>query len=208
MLTHQQIWTAVDALAEKFGFSASGLARRAGLDPTTFNKSKRLTPDGRERWPSTESIAKILKATGAGIDDFVSLIRPQGQQAAGMRLPLIDSEKAALPGSFDDTGRPSGPDWSDISLPAAADTQAFALELASGAAPYREGDVLVIVPRDALRRGDRVFIRTAAGRVILGEMRRETAQGIDIIPFGGDAGMVTVTKSEAELVGRIRWASQ
>ena len=55
MLTHAQIWHAIDSLAERYGLSASGLARKAGLDPTTFNVSKRQSVDGRLRWPSTES---------------------------------------------------------------------------------------------------------------------------------------------------------
>jgi phage repressor protein C with HTH and peptisase S24 domain len=74
LLTHGQIWTALDRLAERAGLSASGLAKKSGLDPTTFNKSKRITPDGRERWPSTESIAKALEATNRSIDSFVQLI--------------------------------------------------------------------------------------------------------------------------------------
>ena len=61
MLTHAQIWSAIDRLAARAGLTASGLARRAGLDPTTFNKSKRMTAAGRARWPSTESIAKALR---------------------------------------------------------------------------------------------------------------------------------------------------
>jgi phage repressor protein C with HTH and peptisase S24 domain len=60
MLTHAQVWSAIDRLATRAGLSASGLAKRAGLDPTTFNKSKRFTAEGRARWPSTESIAKAL----------------------------------------------------------------------------------------------------------------------------------------------------
>ncbi len=68
MLTHGQVWAALDRLAERAGLSPSGLARRAGLDPTTFNKSKRVTSDGRERWPSTESLAKALAASGSSID--------------------------------------------------------------------------------------------------------------------------------------------
>jgi phage repressor protein C with HTH and peptisase S24 domain len=71
MLTHGQVWAALDRLAERAGLSPSGLARRAGLDPTTFNKSKRVTSDGRERWPSTESLAKALAASGSSIDIFV-----------------------------------------------------------------------------------------------------------------------------------------
>ena len=54
MLTHAQIWNALDRLAARSGLSASGLAKRAGLDPTTFNKSKRITPDGRQRWQITD----------------------------------------------------------------------------------------------------------------------------------------------------------
>src|SRR5215218_8227920 len=74
MLSHARIWAAVDRLAEKYGLSASGLARKAGLDPTSFNRSKRTSPEGRDRWPSTESVAKILRATGASVEDFLRLV--------------------------------------------------------------------------------------------------------------------------------------
>ena len=86
MLTHIQIWTALDRLAERAGLSPSGLAKKSGLDPTTFNKSKRITTDGRERWPSTESVAKALAATNTAIDSFVQLIED------GARIPelLVD----------------------------------------------------------------------------------------------------------------------
>src|ERR1700731_4282755 len=73
ILTHDQIWTALDRLAGRAGLSPSGLAKRSGLDPTTFNKSKRVTPDGRERWPSTESVSKALAATTSSIEPFVQL---------------------------------------------------------------------------------------------------------------------------------------
>src|SRR5438094_3596715 len=88
MLTHDQIWTALDRLAARAGLSPSGLAKRAGLDPTTFNKSKRITPDGRARWPSTESVAKALAATGTSVDIFVQLIEDTGR-ALAQSVPLI-----------------------------------------------------------------------------------------------------------------------
>src|ERR1700716_3149995 len=92
ILTHDQIWTALDRLAERSGLSSSGLARRSGLDPTTFNKSKRITSDGRERWPSTESVAKALAATNSSIDIFVQLIGdgPRTVQS----LPLVGFAQA------------------------------------------------------------------------------------------------------------------
>src|SRR5215470_1796468 len=97
MLTHAQIWTALDRLAARAGLSPSGLAKRAGLDPTTFNKSKRITSDGRARWPSTESVAKSLDATGVSFDDFVALISdqaPPGRKA----VPLISFTEATAGG--------------------------------------------------------------------------------------------------------------
>ena len=78
MLTHADVWRAIDRLAQEYGLSASGLARRAGLDPTTFNKSKRITREGKNRWPSTESVAKVLTATGASLNEFVSYVGESG----------------------------------------------------------------------------------------------------------------------------------
>src|ERR1700687_2424502 len=102
MLTHGQIWTALARLAERGGLSPSGLAKRAGLDPTTFNKSKRITPDGRERWPSTESVAKALAATNSSIDSFVQLI---GDSARTVRsVPLLGFAQAAGARCFVDVG--------------------------------------------------------------------------------------------------------
>src|ERR1700743_3643999 len=96
MLSHEQVWTALDRLAERAGLSASGLAKKSGLDPTTFNKSKRVTPDGRERWPSTESISKALAATASSIDSFVQLI---GDGRGGVQsMPLLDFAQAAASG--------------------------------------------------------------------------------------------------------------
>src|SRR5258708_31026375 len=93
ILSHDQVWTALDRLAERAGLSASGLAKRSGLDPTTFNKSKRITGDGRERWPSTESVSKALAATNASIETFVLLIgdRARSQQS----VPLLGLAQAA-----------------------------------------------------------------------------------------------------------------
>ena len=50
MLTHAQIWKALDRLAVHAGLSTSGLAKKAGLDPTAFNMSKRISTEGRERF--------------------------------------------------------------------------------------------------------------------------------------------------------------
>src|ERR1700743_837195 len=114
-LSHEQVWTALDRLAERAGLSASGLAKKSGLDPTTFNKSKRVTADGRERWPSTESIAKALAATASSIDHFVQLIGDHPQQAR--TIPLFGLAQAANGGAFDEQGFPAGRGRQEMALP-------------------------------------------------------------------------------------------
>ena len=73
-MNHYQIWHAIELFAHDHGMSCSGLAKVSGLDPTTFNKSKRMTVFGQPRWPSTCSISKILSATGASAKDFFKYI--------------------------------------------------------------------------------------------------------------------------------------
>src|SRR5882672_9051460 len=98
MLTHAQIWTALDRLAALAGLSPSGLAKKSGLDPTTFNKSNRITPNGHSRWPSTESVAKALAATETSMDTFVQLIEATGRSETRKSVPLIGLEQAGQHG--------------------------------------------------------------------------------------------------------------
>src|ERR1044071_960850 len=111
MLRHQDIWAAIDRLAAAYGMTASGLARKAGLDPTTFNRSKRIAADGRLRWPSTESIAKVLDATGAPLDEFMTFVAGTGWSAPRRRIPLLGLAQAGAGGFFDDAGFPIGNGW-------------------------------------------------------------------------------------------------
>src|SRR5262245_66632771 len=109
MFTHKQLWNAIDALADKHGLSASGLAKRAGLDPTAFNPSKRVGPDGRERWPTTESLSKVLAAVGSSMDEFVIFLTGRkGMEKMRTTIPLIGFAKAGKGGYFDDAGFPAG----------------------------------------------------------------------------------------------------
>src|SRR6201997_2233019 len=159
MLTHAQIWKALDRLAARAGLSASGLAKKAGLDPTTFNKSKRITPDGRARWPSTESVAKSLAATGTPFDVFVQLVdnnRPLPKRS----VPLIGLAQAGKAGFFDDAGFPVGHGWDEIPIPTVTDEHAYALEISgkSMEPAYRDDAVVIVSPGASVRRGDRVVV--------------------------------------------------
>src|SRR5579871_1911093 len=131
-MKHEDVWRALDTLAAENGLSASGLAKQSGLDPTTFNPSKRCMPDGRARWPSTESLAKVLNATGASLEAFTALVTGARALPAGARpvanlrrIPLIGLAQAGGQGYFDDGGYPVGGAWDEVSLPDIADPHAY-----------------------------------------------------------------------------------
>ncbi|UWU76443.1 helix-turn-helix transcriptional regulator [Bradyrhizobium huanghuaihaiense] len=208
MLTHDQIWVALDRLAARAGLSPSGLAKRAGLDPTTFNRSKRVTPDGRERWPSTESIAKALAATGDSIDTFARLV--DDETGDGRSVPLLGLALASASGAFDESGLPSGKGWTEVALPTVEDSQTFALEIAGDAlAPtYRDGDVILVSPGTAIRKGDRVVVKTRAGEVTIATLKRRTTKSLELQPLDAAQAERTMATGEVAWIARIVWASQ
>jgi len=210
MLTHTQVWSAIDRLATRAGLSASGLARRAGLDPTTFNKSKRITPQGRARWPSTESISKALVATGTTFDTFVGLIEQTGGGGAARAVPLIGFAEAGSGGYFDDGGFPAGEGWDEIAFPALNDEHAFALEVSgqSMEPAYRDGDVIVVSPAAPIRRGDRVVVRTKAGEVMAKELKRRTAKSIELKSLNPQHADRNLAVPDVLWIARILWTSQ
>jgi phage repressor protein C with HTH and peptisase S24 domain len=208
MLTHAQIWNAIDRLAARAKLSPSGLAKRSGLDPTTFNRSKRITPDGRARWPSTESVAKALSATGTGVETFVSLIADS--TGAAQAVPLIGFAEAGDGGYFDDGGFPVGKGWDEIAFPAVNDEHAYALEISGDSMQpaYRDGDVIIVSPAAPVRRGDRVVVRTKDGEVLAKELKRQTAKMIELKSLNADHGERTLALEDVLWVARIVWASQ
>ena len=209
MLTHADIWNAVDRLAARSGLSASGLAKKAGLDPTTFNKSKRVTPEGRPRWPSTESIAKSLQATGVTIDTFVSLINDRGG-AVTQSVPLIALTQASGGNYFDDRGFPVGKGWDEIAFPAVNDEHVYALEVSGDSMQpaYRDGTVIVVSPSAPIRRGDRVVVKTRDGEVLARELKRRTARSIELRSLNPGHTERALSVDDVRWIARIMWASQ
>jgi phage repressor protein C with HTH and peptisase S24 domain len=223
MLSHERIWSALDALAERHGLTASGLARRAGLDPTAFNKSKRCGTDGRDRWPSTESLAKVLSATGSSLEEFLSLVRggrspgeggfPEGAfppQASS--IPLLGFAQAGSGGFFDDGGFPAGQGWDVVDFPAQPSDRpgVYALEVQGDSMLplYRDGDILIVEPGAQIRRGDRVVVRSRDGEVMAKVLNRQTPKSVELISLNPDHPSRSFDIGEIDWIARIIWASQ
>ncbi|EJL53067.1 MULTISPECIES: helix-turn-helix transcriptional regulator [unclassified Rhizobium] len=221
MLSHEQIWGAIDRLAERHDLTPSGLARRAGLDPTSFNKSKRLSADGRLRWPSTESIAKVLDATGASMEQFLTFMRPTGSFSSlpdgtfppqGSSIPLLGFAQAGAGGFFDDGGFPAGQGWDVVEFPAAPSQKAgvYALEVQGESMMplYRDGDVLIVEPGAQVRRNDRVVVKTREGEVMAKLLLRQSPRSIELMSLNPEHPNRTIELSDVDWIARIIWASQ
>ena len=214
MLSHERVWAAIDALAERYSLSASGLAKRAGLDSTAFNKSKRLSADGRPRWPSTESVAKIIDATSSSLDEFMSLVddrapsRGAGRTSGG--VPLLGFAQAGAGGFFDDAGFPAGQGWDLVELPAQSGEGAYALQVQGDSMLplYRDGDVLIVEPGANVRKGDRVVVKTREGEVMAKILDRQTAQSVELSSLNPQHPDRKLAASEVDWLARIVWASQ
>lgn len=215
MLTHEQIWRAIDRLATTFGYSPSGLAKQSGLDPTSFNKSKRIGPDGKPRWPSTESISRILGATGATMSDFIALVQDidESNQSHKNSIPVIGFAQAGAKGYFDEEGYPEGDSWNEVLFPdfnTKNNDNIYALEISSNSMQplYREGDILVVSPESKIRTGDRVIIKTTGGEVMAKELLKQNSSQIEIRSLNPEHENRKISTKDIAWIARILWVSQ
>jgi phage repressor protein C with HTH and peptisase S24 domain len=222
MLSHEAVWAAIDALAERKRLTASGLARKSGLDPTSFNKSKRVTSAGRLRWPSTESIAKALKATDTPLDEFMNLVSSQNSPGASKlrgttyrvsksrAVPVVGLAQAGVGGFFDDGGFPIGHGWDEIPFPAQEPDAVYALQVTGDSMQplYRDGDVIIVCPGASLRKGDRVVVKTLDGEVMAKMLGRRTSKLVELKSLNPAHEDRQFAPGEIEWIARIIWASQ
>lgn len=216
MLSHERVWAAIDALAERYSLSASGLAKRAGLDSTAFNKSKRQSADGRPRWPSTESLAKIIEATGASLDEFLGLVEGKPQQPSGalprqgQSVPLLGFAQAGAGGFFEDGGFPVGQGFDIVEPPLRSGDNSYALKVQGDSMLplYRDGDVLIVEPGATVHKGDRVVVKTLGGEVMAKILSRRSPKAIELLSLNPDHPNREIPMPEVEWVARIVWASQ
>lgn len=216
MLTHRNIWKAIDSLAESQGITPSALARRAGLDSSAFNKSKRVSELGKMRWPSTESLAKVLEATGSSFGDLAALLEAESETvettaaAKAQRVPVIGIAQASAEGFFDDAGHPVGSGWDVIEFPEVVDPSLYALEISGDSMEpvFRDGDRILVSPSSVVRRGDRVVVKTRKGEVMAKVLSRKTATKVELTSFNPAYSPRDLHWTELEWIARIVWASQ
>lgn len=217
MLTHHQIWSAIDALALRSDLTPSGLAKLAGLDPTTFNKSKRKTAEGKERWPSTESIAKILEVTDNTIEDFAVLISStQSKQMERLQhLPMISSDQVLHFDTIPSSAPTPHTEIDTIPLADLVSKDSFVLEVEGHILePYFfEGTLLIISPLSSsllsnLRPNDLMVFKSNTKSLNVGYFVRKTVKVLELKKHSQDDQITSHALSEIQWMGRVLWATQ
>lgn len=216
MISHNRIWKSIDSLAKRHDLTPSGLARLAGLDPTAFNPSKRTSKDGRARWPSMESIAKVLNATGEDMSSVfcgetdIKYSQDLPAKIRSQNVPLLGFAEAGAGGYFDGGGFPVGQGWDEIATPFQATEGQYALKVSGDSMlpAYRDGDILILSPHSTPRRGDRVVVRTQQGEVMAKVLHKQTTKSIELHSINPDHAPRKLDLTDVDWVVRIVWASQ
>ncbi len=207
-MRYKQIWNAVDKLAQSKGMTPSGLAKAAGLNSTTFNKSKRLRPDGKKRWPSLESINKILATCNISFEVFyrmgadLSTAKETTETIPYIRYSDID-EKICM----NDNGI-NTESWGQINFPDSGNVYAIDIDTNEFAPFYRINSVIIVAQNSDIRRGDKVVVYQNCGTVIIGEFVRRTTQTIELKNIAQPQNDLSIQIASIRLVQRIVWASQ
>ena len=207
-LTHANIWKGLDALAKREGVSPSALARRAGLDPTSFNPSKRFGPGDppRPRWPSTESLMRVLASSGLSLGEFASMANDSVEHS----LPLLGLAKAGEQGFFSDEGLPLAEGWDRTPLPSPRESL-ISLEIEGDSMQplYRPGDKVIVDLEDTrVRTGDRVAVRTVSGETLAKEIGTATAKQVELRSLNSTYPPRWVDRRDIQWMARIVWVTQ
>lgn len=210
MFSHDDIWGAIDRLALFRDSSPSGLARQSGLDPTAFNKSKRLSSSGKPRWPSTESLSKVLMTVGMSFEDFARLVGENQFEVSEPAIPLIGMAQAGDDGFFDDVGFPIGGSWDDILVSGIKNENIYALQISgdSMSPVIRAGDKVLVAPNENIRRGDRVVVKTNDGEIMAKEIERINDKEIKLISINPNYEDRVLRRENLHWIARIIWVSQ
>lgn len=212
MFAHSDIWRGIDGLASSLGYSASGLAKKAGLDPTAFNKSKRISPDGKPRWPSTESLSKILNVTGATMSDFISILDAEIGDVAitSYTIPVVSFADVGEKGYFDENGYRKEGSWNELALPFAGKEGLYGIEVSDDSMRplYRPGDTLILDPNTRVRKGDRIVTKLKNGDVMVKTLAKRTNTEILLRSLNPKHKNLTIKNSNIVWMVRVIWVSQ
>lgn len=215
MLSHEQVWSAIDQLAENNRLTPSGLARQSGLDPTSFNKSKRMTSEGRLRWPSTESIAKALSATRTPFSEFANIVRGEPHFALRQKMDhkqpdAMGFSQAGVANFCDDGGLPALQKSANDPVHPFEEPDSFTMKITGDELDpvYRHGDTIIAVHERAVKPGARIIIELQDQSVLIRDFLSINGGEMKVATLTDPKLESVIPRAKIAKIARILWVSQ
>ncbi len=202
-MNHEKIWDAVDNLAKRNNLSPSGLAKKAGLDSTTFNKSKRIRPDGKHRFPSLDSIQKITEACNISFEEFYNLSKIKESGESPSNIPYVElsclEKNTNMINAKECSKKIKFPDNKN---------NLYAVEIDKNELDYQLGTILIVTQNSDIRRNDKTIIRLKNDSSVLGKFVRRTAKTIELNDLSKAKKDLSIKIDDIKEINRILWISQ
>ena len=207
-MKYETIWSAVDNLAKALSMTPSGLAKKSGLDSTTFNRSKRIRPDGKKRWPSLDSINKVLEYCNISFEEFYNYGDNYDGHSNIQTIPFARLSNNVIP-SYQEDNAPDTTNWESIAFPIRTNS-AYALEIDTNEYEpvYKKGSTVLLLKNSEIRHGDRIAVFFNDGSKVLAEFMHRKPQTIELLSLKKSENEISVKIDDIAYINRIVWVSQ
>ena len=207
-MKYDTVWSAVDNLAKSLGMSPSGLATKSGLDSTTFNRSKRKRPDGKNRWPSLDSLNKVFEFCNITFEEFYKYGETDNPPENLNTIPYIKLSGVSKREYCQD-GEICTANWETICFPdGTKNLYAMEIDNTDYAPLYKFGTTLILAKHSEIRRNDRVAVFKKDGAFLLAEFIRRKPRTLELQNLNAPEESFSENIDDILFLSRIVWASQ
>ena len=207
-MKYDTVWSAVDNLAKSLGMSPSGLAKKSGLDSTTFNRSKRKRPDGKNRWPSLDSLNKVFEFCNITFEEFYKYGETDNPPENLNTIPYIKLSGVSKTEYCQD-GEICTANWETICFPdGTKNLYAMEIDNTDYAPLYKFGTTLILAKHSEIRRNDRVAVFKKDGAFLLAEFIRRKPRTLELQNLNAPEESFSENIDDILFLSRIVWASQ
>ena len=207
-MKYDTVWSAVDNLAKSLGMSPSGLAKKSGLDSTTFNRSKRKRPDGKNRWPSLDSLNKVFEFCNITFEEFYKYGETDNPPENLNTIPYIKLSGVSKREYCQD-GEICTANWETICFPdGTKNLYAMEIDNTDYAPLYKFGTTLILAKHSEIRRNDRVAVFKKDGAFLLAEFIRRKPRTLELQNLTAPEESFSENIDDILFLSRIVWASQ
>jgi hypothetical protein len=172
MISQETFWGVFDEIAKRNGIALSAMSVQTGLDKTSLLPSKRHH-NGEMRWPSTETLARVLNGMGMTERELAEILAGNAITTYTTGVPATTMSRLISKKAFNDNGERKLDAWEVVDLPI-ADSDTWVVMVDRHQPDIRDNAQVMVSDKSEIRPGDRVLVVSDAFTGF-GKLRRQTA---------------------------------